>query len=376
MSPDSGRVLFRFAPGNGRAERGTDKCESAGRAVRIWGSRPVRRAGATDTGEKGESSPAWSPDGRYISFTAIRGGGAPSGASTDAEGPKEQIWLMRADGGEAWQLTDGKESVSSYEWAPNSRQIAYLMREPLSKDADEARRRKDDERVFETDPQMQHLWVVDVESKAATAMTSGGDFGIRSLTWSPDSTRIAAGVSITQLARDERQDIQIITIATKERQPIAATPAIESNPRWSPDGATIAYTMVAVGDAKTNGDGLMTRPLFNARLMLYDVASKRSRMHTTRHSTIHSAAPRGRPTAARLLFGLGDRVYRSMFSYDVASGRFGRLTDRQMISFEVGGARWIEGSRHDGLAVRAVQRLRIRRGFQQPAQAHDREPGG
>src|SRR5258708_17729258 len=148
------------------------------------------------------------------------------------------------------------------------------MREPLPKDVEEARRRKDDHRVFEADAQMPHLWTVDIDSKSATSITSGGDFGVRSFTWSPDSTRIAAGVSITQLTRDERQDIQVITLATKQREPIAASPAIESNPRWSPDGATIAYTMVPIGDAKTNADGLLTRPLFNAHLMLYDVAGQ------------------------------------------------------------------------------------------------------
>jgi dipeptidyl aminopeptidase/acylaminoacyl peptidase len=337
ISPDGTRVLFsvrawEWPGGKGEPDKGTKPPDARSH---IW----VVPAGGGEAarqitfGEKGESSPAWSPDGRYISFSATRGAGAPAAVSGDAEGPKEQIWLMRADGGEAWQLTDAKEGVSGYEWAPNSKQIAYLMREPAAKDVEEARRRKDDERVFEVDAQLPQLWVVDVESKTATSITSGTDSAVRSITWSADSTRIAAGVSITQLIRDERQDIQIITIATKARESIAATPAIESSPRWSPDGATIAYTSVPVGDAKTNGDGLMTRPLFNARLMLYDVASKRTK-DANDPSFDHSLGrPAWTPDSRRLLFGLGDRVYRSMFSYDVGTGKFGRLTDKRMISF-------------------------------------------
>ena len=78
-----------------------------------------------------------------------RGGAQPS---ADADGPKAQIWLMRVDGGEAWKLTDAKEGVGSYEWAPDSRKIAYLARDPLPKEEDEARRRKDDERDLRRGP--------------------------------------------------------------------------------------------------------------------------------------------------------------------------------------------------------------------------------
>ena len=337
MSPDGTRILFtvrgwEWAGGKVEPDKGTKAPESR---THVWmvpasGSEPARQI---TFGDKGETSPAWSPDGRHISFTTSRSAGPPAATAADADGPKEQIWLMRADGGEAWPLTDAKESVTTYEWAPNSKTIAYLTRDSLPKEADEARRRKDDERVAEANMQLPHLWVVDVDSKAATSITSGDDFAVRSLSWSADSTRIAAGVSRTTMIRDERQDIEVITVATKQRQSIAATPAIETNPRWSPDGATIAYTMVPVGDAATNADGIFTRPLFNARLMLYDVAAKATKdAHDPAFD--HSL---GRPTwtadSRRLLFGLGERVYRSMFAYDVASKKFSRLTERQMISF-------------------------------------------
>src|SRR5687768_17590979 len=44
----------------------------------------------------GESRPLWSPDEKYISFTAARGGGTA------------QVWLLDRRGGEAIKLTDLK----------------------------------------------------------------------------------------------------------------------------------------------------------------------------------------------------------------------------------------------------------------------------
>ena len=337
IAPDGTRVLFtvrgwEWPGGKVEPDKGTKAPEAR---THVWmvpanGSEPARQI---TFGDKGEASPAWSPDGRYISFTTTRSAGPAAAPAGDADAPREQIWLMRADGGEAWPLTEAKESITTYDWAPDSKRIAYLSRDPLTKEIDDARRRKDDERVAEANTQMPHLWVVDVETKAATSVTSGDDFGVRSLTWSADSAQIAVAIAQTTMIRDERQDIHVITIATKQREPIAATPAIESNPRWSPDGKSIAYTLVPVGDAKTNGDGLMTRPLFNARLMLYDVAAKATKdLHDPAFD--HSLGrPSWTPDSRRLLFGLGERVYRSVFSYDLASRKFSRLTDRKMVSF-------------------------------------------
>ena len=55
-------------------------------------------------GKDDATSPSWSPDGKHISFISKRGGG---------EEGKPQIWLMRSDAGEAWQLTEVKEGINS-----------------------------------------------------------------------------------------------------------------------------------------------------------------------------------------------------------------------------------------------------------------------
>lgn len=331
ISPDGTRVLFtvrawEWPDGKAEPDKGAKPPEMRSH---IWlapatGAEPARQL---TNGDKGETAPAWSPDGKFISFTAARGPAAGD------DGPKAQVWLMRADGGEAWALTDAKEGVAGYEWSPDSTRIAFLARDPLPKDETDARKRKDDERVFESEPVKQQLWVVDVASRKADQITTGTQLNATSPTWSPDATRIAFVSRKTMMIRDERSDILAVTLATKAIEPIAETTGAETDPAWSPDGKTIAYSLVALADAKTNADGISTRPLFNAHLMLFDVATKQARDVADTAFDYSVTGATWTPDSKRLLLAVGDRAYRSMFAYDVAARRYDRLTKEQMIAF-------------------------------------------
>ena len=100
VSPDGGQVLYTVR----QWESDKDRMESR---TRIWKVPAAGGAARQLTfGERGDSQPQWSPDGRYISFLSARG------AAGGDDAPKAQIFLMRADGGESWKLTDAKEAVS------------------------------------------------------------------------------------------------------------------------------------------------------------------------------------------------------------------------------------------------------------------------
>jgi dipeptidyl aminopeptidase/acylaminoacyl peptidase len=64
-----------------------------------------------DLGSSG--APRWSPDGRYLSFTAGRPGKAKG----------TQVWVLDRRGGEAHQLTDVKGHLSAYTWAPDAKKL-------------------------------------------------------------------------------------------------------------------------------------------------------------------------------------------------------------------------------------------------------------
>jgi dipeptidyl aminopeptidase/acylaminoacyl peptidase len=338
ISPDGTRALFTVRawewPGNkveiDKGARGPEM------RSHIWmapsdGNEEARQI---TYGERGEASPNWSPNGRYISFVATRGvAAAPADPAAISGGPKGQIYLMRVDGGEAQQLTDAKEGVVSYEWSPDGKQIAFISPDSLPKEEEEAQRRKDDEKVFEAGEPKQHLWTIDLQTKKAEQITSGGDFSVSSPSWSPDCSRIAFVARKSALVRDERSDISVVTIATKRVEPIAATPAQEVGPAWAPDGKTIAYTMTPIGDAQTNADGISTRPLYNSHLMLYDLTSKQTKDVSDPSFDYSVTSVKWTPDSRRLLFGAGDRVYRSIFAYDVDAKHYNRITKDKMITF-------------------------------------------
>src|SRR5438105_946783 len=70
--------------------------------------------------QESESSPRWSPDGKYLSFTSSRPGKAKG----------NQVWLLDRSGGEAWQLTELKGRLQGYEWSPDSKRLALLIGDP------------------------------------------------------------------------------------------------------------------------------------------------------------------------------------------------------------------------------------------------------
>ena len=71
-------------------------------------------------GQESESSPRWSPDGKYLAFTSSRPGPAKG----------NQVWLLDRSGGEAIQLTDAKGRLQSFEWSPDSKRLALVIGDP------------------------------------------------------------------------------------------------------------------------------------------------------------------------------------------------------------------------------------------------------
>src|SRR4030095_10264494 len=72
----------------------------------------------TFTKEKNETSPRWSHDGSFFVFLSNRE--APESSSS-----RNQLYVMRPDGGEARRISDAKEGVSDFAFSDDGRTLVF-----------------------------------------------------------------------------------------------------------------------------------------------------------------------------------------------------------------------------------------------------------
>ena len=186
----------------------------------------------------GESSPRWSPDGKYLSFLSSRQGAKGS-----------QVWLMDRRGGEGRKITDVKGELSDYKWSPDGKKLLLVIQDPP--DTSKTKTPKPyviDRYHFKQDikgylfKQHTHLYLFTIDSKKLDTLTKG-NYNEQSPEWSPDGKRIAFVSNHTpDPDKNENTDIWLL----EARQ--GATPkqlttwgGYDTQPRWSVDGKQIAY---------------------------------------------------------------------------------------------------------------------------------------
>jgi dipeptidyl aminopeptidase/acylaminoacyl peptidase len=229
VSPDGRRVAFVVR----EAVMEADKSEFRDQ---IWIGATDGKSPARPVTFAGQSSgrPRWSPDGRWIAFLSKRGD------------PHVNVWLLPADGGEAWRLTDARSSVARAEWSPDGKAIAFIAPKAAPDDQERRDRERDDARVVGQDERPGRLWLATVTSDPSDARGAKplhyDGASITDLDWSPDGATIAIAHTRHPVADAwPSSDISLLDVATGHVRPLARTGASESDPAWSPDGKWIAY---------------------------------------------------------------------------------------------------------------------------------------
>jgi dipeptidyl aminopeptidase/acylaminoacyl peptidase len=203
------------------------------------------------------SSPAFSPDGRHLAFVASRDT-APFGLPRSV-GDRGQVFVLPLDGGEAFPVTSMKGGVSDFEWAPDSRRLVVVSRDPRpDTNGEDATappivvtrlQHKRDGTGF-LDNRRGHLYLVNLDEPLASAGSRHGE--PRALTegrydhsapaWSPDGRLIAFSSNRTEEPDDNgNTDVWTIDVETGAIAQVTTDPGSDGRPVWSPDGKWIAY---------------------------------------------------------------------------------------------------------------------------------------
>jgi dipeptidyl aminopeptidase/acylaminoacyl peptidase len=230
----------------------------------IWLAKEGRKPfPLTNTSKSNSTGALFSPDGQWIAFLADRGS-------------KNQIHIMRVDGGEARMITREEEGVTGFEWHPSGTKFVVLKPE---KDVNKKEREKK-YGAYETDDKeftLSHLWTLDFkpdmsdpsefpcyETTDSLKVKAGcielpkpqrlteGKFTVTSFSISPDGKTVAFNHQPDPLITTSlRADISTIDLADKKVTLRVNNASSDNLEDWSPDSRELLYSS-NVGDTTSN----------------------------------------------------------------------------------------------------------------------------
>ena len=227
FSPDGNRVAFVV----------TEPAKGERKARHIWiyekQSGSIRQFTYSI---KSDFLPRWSPDGQQLAFLSDRD-------------DQQQVYAMRANGGEAGALTKGKRSVQNFAWSPDGEQIAFLAPDAKTEAEEKKEKDKDDAHVADKEDKRARLWLLTLDTGEAKALTEP-KWKINEAVWHPSGTGLMLSATdhpesdqnterifffrLWDVANGDRKPVDSMTQVLAPRGPFA-------NVRFAADGLRMAF---------------------------------------------------------------------------------------------------------------------------------------
>lgn len=180
---------------------------------------------------KSETSPKWSPDGKFLAFLSNR----------DAN---QQIYLLSMSGGESAPLTKGKRNISRFAWSHDGKTIAFLAPDSKSDAEEKKEKDKDDARVSDKDEKHARLWLATLADKSERTLTPA-KYEISDLAWFPDGQQLAVIATDHPESDQNTGRVFLVRIATSgpdsAMKQLLAPRGPFGNIKVSPSGETISF---------------------------------------------------------------------------------------------------------------------------------------
>ena len=287
ISPDGQWALYTLSTPDWNEARRTTDVWVVSTAQGVSSARQL-----TFTKDKNETSPTWAPDGRFFVFSSNRD------AATTTTGGAQQLYLMRPDGGEGRKITNAKDGVGEFDFTADGRWLVYsagksgerqlrglpvaeiaagneapvvdLTKHPtpitdwrLTKDGrrlfyrapdtvDQAEKERLEKKftvaIRNQDIPLQHLWMLDLESRQTRRLTGGGDYSVSAMTLSDDGGWIGFRGSPndrykrTVTESGSYDDLYLLEVSTGKIERLTTNQEIgETSLAFSPEGRWIAF---------------------------------------------------------------------------------------------------------------------------------------
>jgi dipeptidyl aminopeptidase/acylaminoacyl peptidase len=194
-----------------------------------------------------DGNPCWSPDGRFLAFTARRG---------EKKGDSTLHVLPVGAAGELRTVCTMPDGLGEVAWAPDGRWLAFTSRTRHERyEAEDSSwqaprkierffsRLNGEDWIFD---RPNHVYVVAADGTGAPINLTPGEFQHRGVSWLRDSTGIVTSAQRHDTwDRDNARDLYVVPLTPDDAEGIRCLTAHDgqySAPAVSPDGTMVAFT--------------------------------------------------------------------------------------------------------------------------------------